>query len=289
MRAGGFPISVLYASTFPLYRRAGWEHAGSLFEARLPLRLLPRPSRPPRARLETADDRDAIEAIYRARACRHHGWTDRGHYVWERIRSPLATQCEVLVVTDDQGTPSGYVMFMRDRSEDWLDVQVMDWCATSPGAVRDVVSVLANEASMGANLRIPCLPGDPLLAHLPERGAAVQLRECWMLRLNDVPAALNARGWPPGVRAEVNLDVEDPVVVENAGRWCITVEDGNVEVTAGGSGAIRIGVRALAPLYSGHATAETLALAGQLQGPAEDLADATRAFAAPSPTMVDFF
>ena len=56
-----------------------------------------------------------------------------------------------------------------------------------------------------------------------------------------------------------------------------------------GRGALRMHVRALAPLYTGHLGAEQLAVSGAIAGPAAALARATALFATASPSLPDFF
>ena len=60
-------------------------------------------------------------------------------------------------------------------------------------------------------------------------------------------------------------------------------------VRRGGRGRLALDVRGLAPLYSGHLPAETLARAGALTGPAADQAAATATFAGAAPSMTDMF
>jgi predicted acetyltransferase len=104
-----------------------------------------------------------------------------------------------------------------------------------------------------------------------------------------VQRALEARGYPPGMRAELHLAVEDDVLARNAGSWIMRVEDGAATVTRGGSGRLRADVRALAALYTGHLPAETLALTGGISGRPADLAIATAVFAGGAPSMTDMF
>jgi predicted acetyltransferase len=48
-------------------------------------------------------------------------------------------------------------------------------------------------------------------------------------------------------------------------------------------------IRGLAPLYTGHLSAEQLALTGLLEGPSEALAAASAVFAGPAPGMGERF
>ncbi|TMQ07484.1 MAG: hypothetical protein E6J90_43295 [Deltaproteobacteria bacterium] len=72
---------------------------------------------------------------------------------------------------------------------------------------------------------------DPLLLLLPgeePRRIADHLR--WMVRVLDVPAALETRGYSACVRGEVALDVRDDVVPENQATFVVSVEHGRASV-----------------------------------------------------------
>ena len=110
-----------------------------------------------------------------------------------------------------------------------------------------------------------------------------------MLRLVDVPAALQARGYPPDLHADLHLDVRDDLLPANSGRIVLTVEDGHGRVRPGGAGHLRLGVRELAAIYTGFmAPAEVRAL-GAIEGSADALALAGAIFAGPRPWLADMF
>ena len=111
-----------------------------------------------------------------------------------------------------------------------------------------------------------------------------------MVRVLDVASALAARGYLPGVSAEVHLDVTaDEVLPENAGRWLLRVEDGRGEATRGGRGAVRCDIRGLAAMYTGFHSPVDLRAAGFVEADDVSLASASAAFAGPHPWMADHF
>ena len=67
-------------------------------------------------------------------------------------------------------------------------------------------------------------PEDPLLLLLPEQDQRPSWYLRWMLRIVDLPAAIAARGWRPGVRVTVDLDVRDRHAPWNDGRWRLHVD-----------------------------------------------------------------
>jgi predicted acetyltransferase len=149
--------------------------------------------------------------------------------------------------------------------------------------------MFADHRSMSEHFRFVGAPADPLLHLLAEQDYETTKAIHWMLRVMDVRGALEARGWPAGVAAELHLDVNDDVLPWNHGRFAIEIADGKAKVRKGGRGRIRLDVRALASMYSGHMTPAALALTGQLEAPGKDVAVATGAFAGAAPWMPDFF
>jgi predicted acetyltransferase len=107
-----------------------------------------------------------------------------------------------------------------------------------------------------------------------------------------VPAALAARGSPAGVLGTPVLDVDADGLPANAARHRLEVADGRGAVSparAGDGPTLRLHVRGLASLYSGHMSPDALAVAGLVQGPPEARALAAALFAGPAPAMSDMF
>jgi predicted acetyltransferase len=293
-RAAGTPLSTLYASTFALYRSLGYERAGARWVARLrpaelPVRADAAPMRP-----VTADDEPTLEAVWEAWSRLHPGNLARDAYLWGRVRAPRDKPTQAVLVEGDGGVDGveGYVRWMQLESEvarDGYDLAVTDVAALTPRAARRILAFFAGHGSLAGEVRWATGPGDPLLALLPERRFALELRDEWMLRVLDVPGALAARGYPAGAAGEVHLAVEDGLAPENAGPWVLSVAEGRGRAERGGEGRLRASVRGLAALYSGYRAARQLALAGWLEGDEASLAAADLLFAGPSPWMADNF
>jgi len=113
--------------------------------------------------------------------------------------------------------------------------------------------------------------------------------ERWMLRIVDVKAALEQRGYPAQLQAELHLELSDDVIPENTGRFVLTVADGQGAVSPGGSGELKLDIGGLAPLYTGLFNAHQLQMMGLLSGSAAGRAIATQMFAGIPPWTSDFF
>ncbi len=132
-------------------------------------------------------------------------------------------------------------------------------------------------------------PVDPLTLLLPEQTAKIRSLERWMLRIIDVPNALEKRGYPLGVETELHLQVEDELLPENNGKFVLKVSNGRGEVAKGGKGEFQLDVRGLAPLYTGLFAPHQLQLAGKLEATETALSVATSLFVGSQPWLPDFF
>jgi predicted acetyltransferase len=130
---------------------------------------------------------------------------------------------------------------------------------------------------------------DPLLRLVPNPEYRVVLKEFWMLRLINVPKALELRGYPKDTKAELHIEVADDILTANNGRFILHVNSGKAEVAEGGRGDMRIDVRDLAPLYSGMVTPAQLQALGAIEATTEAVTAASALFAGPEPWMPDSF
>jgi predicted acetyltransferase len=294
--ARGFPLSVLYPATMPLYRSLGWELAGAKYTATIPGRSLrelaapdvpaaPAGSSPRDLRRAGPADADAvIEVTGRA----HEAARDCGPITWDTT----ATAAHVLrpdmysYLCDD-----GFASYRWNNSNEELFVAGVRGATAE--AVRGLWSLIASHASTAESVRAWVGPAEPLWWLTRERDADLRHRSMWMLRVVDAPAAIAARGFPPAVSLESPLIINDQSRPANSGRWMLSVAAGKAELIPAGPEdaftALTLGPRGLAALYAGTPVA-TLRLAGLAAGDGNPDADAAldAAFAA-NPYMLDAF
>jgi predicted acetyltransferase len=133
-------------------------------------------------------------------------------------------------------------------------------------------------------------PIEPLLYVLPEQDRVViERRTEWVLRVVNVERALASRGYPRDARAELHLEVSDPLVSANAGRFVIEVEKGEARVRRGGRGAMQVDALGLASLYTGYLGAHELRLVGALDADEATTREAAVLFAGAYPWCPDKF
>ncbi len=279
LRDDGVPLAGLYASTQRLYRSVGFEQAGNRVAWKVGLRAIDVVDRAlPVTRVDGAD---ALRPLYRP----VHGNLDRTDGIWDRIVRPHGAESWCYHVGDE-----GYAVLGKESSGAlYYHVVVRDWQAHTPAAARRLWTLLADHSSLGTEARWFGAASDPRTAHLSEQPAEIAGLQRWMIRVLDVAAALGARGYPAHVSGELHLDIADPLFPENAGRWVLTVEEGRPHLARGGSGALRMGIRGLAPLYTGFFTPDALSALGLVDGDPAALRTATRLFASPEPWMAEMY
>jgi predicted acetyltransferase len=281
----GVALAVLYPSTLPVYRKAGFERAGSTITYDLAVASINL-----RGVLDLApsatDDWSALAETRDRWVRQQHGAVDRLPFLWQKVLAPFGQEAYAYQIMRGD-TPEGYVIYSQAGRN--APLQVLDWCVLGRAAGLTLLAFLAGDRAMVSSATLRGAPEDPLLQLLPERCATISRAQTWLLRIVDVAGALRTRGYPPALTAEVHFAVEDDLLPANTGSFVLRVTGGRGEVVRGGTGRLRLDVRALAPLYTSYLTAAQLASIGALDGPAADLALASLVFAGPQPRLVDAF
>lgn len=290
LRREGFPLSGLYPATQPVYRRVGFEQAGSRFEIRVQVHGLDFHERTLSLRPVQPSDLPALQDVYRRHAQRQNGWLDRSAYGWFRVAHPRGELAYGYLVEGGSGV-EGYLYLSRRAQPHGFhqELSLTDFVALTPAAGRRLLSFIGDHRSLATEVVWRGGPADPLLFLLREQTYQVKSLYQWMLRLLDVPAALQARGYPAGLSAALHFEVEDDLFPENQGRFVLEVEGGEARVRRGGEGRMRLHVRALAALYTGFLSPEALRLAGVLEADEASLHTAATVFAGPPPAMPDMY
>lgn len=283
------PISVLYPATQPLYRKVGYEQAGSscvweISSQRIQIR---QPSLPIEA--VSPKNHDIFHKLYQQQAKLTHGYLDRHPAIWQGLIRESSTATVHSYLIGDQDQPQGYIIMTQERTQEGKILRIKDWAILSNAALQTFWTFITNHRSLIDKVMWKSSAIDALALMLPEQEASIRNQDRWMLRIVDVCKALEARGYPPRVEAELHLEVQDDLLSANHGRFILSVADGKGEVTKGGKGELQIDIRGLAPLYSSLFTPHQLQLMGKLQATQTALLTATKIFAGQSPWMIDFF
>jgi predicted acetyltransferase len=288
-RERGFALSTLYPSTFALYRKAGYELAGSHCRFTLQLRRLPRQRRAHPVQALGAEQQTEVERLYREVARYRAGYLDRGPYVWQRVQNPDREPARAFGVYDSKGL-SGYV-FVRVNAPKGMPMQLTlsDFVATSPESNESLLAFLADHSTTVEHASWSGGPADARVLGLPAGIVRVAIEDYWMLRVVDVRVALLGRGYPP-VDAAVELWVDDEILTENTGSHALIVAQGRARLEArSGLPRARLSAGTLAALYSGFVSPWELSVAGRLEADPGALGALSALFSGPAPGLADYF
>jgi predicted acetyltransferase len=288
----GCGLSVLYAATLPLYARLGYARAGSAITYRAAPSALARDGAgggaPGLRRLDPLDA-DALAVLRRREARSCNGLTDRDEARWTLLLKPGDERAADIFVVDGPDGPEGYVAVLPPADG---RLTVVDVCVHGGRAARRVLDFLAGYRAQVTRIVWPGGPEDPLVHLAADAGVAIDEWDEWLLRVVDVERALGLRGYPPDVAGTLVLDVADPLLAGNHGRFRLSVAQGrgSVQRLAGSASAdLVLPVAALAPLYTGHLGPAALARMGLLEGCEAGFAKASQLFSGPRPWMADRF
>jgi predicted acetyltransferase len=290
----GYPVSVLFPSTSPIYRSLGWEFGGGHWELDLPVRSLGS-----LIRAELADEPDApLPAVRRA------GQQDTGAViavlddVYRASRSCGPTVREPETIRRRLGDPENFAYLAGDGgfvSYGW-DGHGKLWVDSIAAATRKhalaLWRVVSSHASMATTLTAVIAPDDPISWLVREPDVSVRLHERWMLRIVDARAAIAARGYQSAVEISVRFELSDAQVPGNAGTWRLTVSGGKAALepatAPSATPVLRLGIRGLSAAFCG-VSLSVLRTAGLVAGgtPAED--EALECAFAGNAFLLDYF
>ncbi|GAB3050112.1 GNAT family N-acetyltransferase [Sediminivirga luteola] len=274
--AAGKPLAALTASEGSIYSRFGfgpveWQSEIEI-DASPGLAFRVEPS----GRVELAEPaavKRLAPQIYARFQERTPGALERKHAYWRIISGELDPESgkpdpavRAAVHYDPEGAPDGYVTYKFTGWEP-PTVKVIDLIAVSDEAYRSLWQFLGT-LDLVQVIRYGDAARDSALPWLLADGRRMRTKTSedgvW-LRLLDLPAAFEGRGWGP-VSATLRLRVSDRLGF-TAGTWELTVADGTARVEALSEDApadLALDTGDLASLYLGGADAALLARAGRL-------------------------
>lgn len=283
----GVPLATLYASTSQLYRSVGFEQAGTYCLYQLPTQSLTTKDRSLPITAFDPSDLAVLTQLYQQRAQHTNGNLDRHPAIWEQMLEDEPPAYAYLI--GDETQPEGYVIFTHQVDSGCYNINILDWVWLTPAAGQRLWTFFADHRSLAKDIYWYGAPVDPLQLFLAEQTYQVKKTERWLLRIIDLPKALTLRGYPLALEAELHLQVEDPQLPANSGRFVLQVSQGQGQVRTGGRGDLKLNIQGLSPLYTSMLTAQALKLLGAVDGSSEVLALATTLFSGPHPWLSDHF
>ena len=292
LHSQGVPLASLYPASLAFYRRAGYERAGYRITYELPLTLIDTQDRSCEL-LPFAPDEPSIRELYAERARISNGNMQRPEWMWNyRLNPEGKTVFRYLI--QREGRNEGYLTYTTAGRRDPL--YITDLVVLTPAAGRRVLTLLNDHHSILDNVIWTGGPLDPLLYLLPENlaggshaRATTKSSYDWLMRIVDLSKALEARGYPHGLSAVLELELSDEILPANAGRYTLEIADGSAHVSRGGKGNIALDIRTLAAIYTSFASTQECRAIGQISGSDADLALMDAVFSGPRPWLADMF
>ncbi|MFQ5556310.1 MAG: enhanced intracellular survival protein Eis [Acidimicrobiales bacterium] len=268
MRERGQWLSALYPTTTTLYRGVGYEVAGWWETSKLPMSALP--TAPDRLDWSCTElDDPAVAEVMTTMARDNEGWVAAPTVSWARA-AHIARQGERdsdTWVGRRSGRPAAVVALRyRDSRSAVFDLTADHLGGIDHEALVDALAFVGRHATT-ADAVVTSLPRH-LLATLVEHPQRASVTDSWpwMLRIVDIPRALESRGWNPHVVGTIDLEVDDPLLGSDQRRWRMSWSGGRATLEPGGNGGIRLDVATLASCYAGSVDIGALAGAGRLDG-----------------------
>ncbi len=289
LHADGTPLASLFASTQRLYRKVGFEQAGSRCGYQMPMSSIGVRDRELPVTPVPLDSPEPFASIAEQQAKATNGHLQRTDGLWARLlEHPDGHQSGFLIGEPER--PEGHLIYRHCVGhEDGDCLLVRDMSALTPAAARRLWTLIADHRSTIGSVSWygPCV--EPLLCSTAEFQPSSISMLRWMTRIVDVKAALTSRRYPFEASGELHLEVHDDILPANNGHFVLRVHEGKAEVMSGGRGSLTMDIRGMAPLYTGFLPAQTLKALGAIDGDETSLGQATALFAGPEPWMPDYF
>jgi predicted acetyltransferase len=295
-RDRGALVSALYPAVLRPYRALGFEMAGTFTKHRIAIDALPaQPRDLPTPELFDLDrDLAGVRACYRAFAARHTGPvepTADAHWA-ERIMVRTDDESRRAVVVREHGEITGFLVTGRESDPGPLDVAFGLWTeafvANTGTALCSLLAYVRGFMGLGRWFQWSGPPNDPIGLLVEDQSLAVDMHYRWMLRLLDVRASFESRGWP-AIDAEVTFAVEDPMFPDNAGPWRVRIDGGRAEVTPADAATRPVAIGTLSSMFSGYLRAHDAVRLGLLDADDPAVPVFSDLFAGPDPWCPFFF
>jgi predicted acetyltransferase len=296
-RAAGDALSVLYPANSQLYRKLGYEYAGLQPTFLVPVCDLPAS----RAAVELASlDEGCVAELRRCFsrfAALHNGpveWADPGHWAQRVLAHKGEGLHQRTVVAPATEGLEGYASYFTayDTERQAVVARCKHLIALSARAFGAILGYFRRFENSARYLGWSGPPSTaPVgLAAATDGFSIICPTRRWMLRIVDLPRALEARGYPAGADAEVSFCLEDPLFTENVGPWRLRVTEGRGRVERTPTSSARpLPIGLFSSLYSGFASPFDLVSLGALD-PGDPLVPGlAKIFYGPVPWMPDFF
>ncbi|HEY2313942.1 MAG TPA: GNAT family N-acetyltransferase [Streptosporangiaceae bacterium] len=283
-RQRGEAMAILFASESGIYGRFGYGVATwhqririARGDGRLAVGAAGPELKEPRLRFTgPAEARADLLRVFDAALPGRPGMLARNDSWWNVLLSDPPTTRDGMsplrcVVAEDDAGPRGYTLYRTQPS--WTDgladgtLRLRELIALDPAAAAALWADMFSRDLVGQVIAPSRPVDDPLLAMLADpRRAQPLVSDALWVRLIDLPAAMRQRSYASPV--DIVLDVVDPLLPDNAGRWRLTSggpDDGSPQCERSTAPAdLLMATHALGAGYLGGASFGQLAAAGHI-------------------------
>lgn len=287
MRERGQSVSTLYPSFFALYRRFGYAIAEQKLRVTGPAAAF-------RRHREAVDSgsirRIDVESwqrcasIYDRTLPTANGLVSRDEQVWrDRVIDAMPPAVMLGAVWESSaGVAEGYVIHRRPTQMDhYNDHQfaIRELVSLTPDAYAGLWTFIERH-DLGKSITWTGPSDDPLLSALLDPGAVeTSLQPGFMLRIVDLPGAIEARANPDPGPFAITLQVRDRTAPWNDGIWRIEREQGATRVSnTSAEPDSSLDITTLSAMFNGFLSAHSAHEAGLLEGATEAVIAISRLF-----------
>ena len=179
-------------------------------------------------------DWEALNDVLLSHGAQYQLTVDRTEDWWHnRIFHSWRSDPYVYGWRSETGSVEGYVVFtIEETDESTSQMQVWDMAFTTPDARLNLLRLLSNHEGQIDSVKITG-PEDALLIDIMDDPSTLTytVKPGPMIRLVDVPAALESLSYPETLEGRVNIEVSDPLADWNESTVAVEFEDGSATVT----------------------------------------------------------
>lgn len=281
----GAAIASLFASTRPVYRKSGFELAGSemIYEADTS-ELYKIKSNFKCRRVAGEGVQSTLGPIYSKHCRDQNGLLERTPAHWNLLIRTRGGEFSTFVFEAD-GRDVGYIVL---DTADQESLVLRDWVALSGSAALEILKFLGTFSTVYPRVRWHGGPADQLVFAMPDKGWRLIHQEEFLMRVLSPKTALAARGYGHA-SGQLRIDVAGGSEKQSL---LLTVNEGQAtcqEDVASGEADITIGLAQFATLFSGFRSAYFLHKAGWILGDAEAIKRCNDIFSGPAPWVGEHF
>ncbi len=296
-REDGVPISALYPAALRPYRSIGYELAGTYTDHKVAIADLPREPAELPVEEYRSDHLEGVRACFRRFAQTQNGQLESDDERWWTDRILANPRPDVIwrtVVARAPDEIEGFCHFKyRSATGQFdfsFDIETSHLIATTERALRSLLAYFRSFRGVGESLQWSGPPADPIALLVDEQKVVPAWTFRWMLRLLDVPGALEARGYTP-VSGAADVTLRDPAFAEDDGAtYHLEAENGKVRasrVERAAGATTSIGT--FSSLFTGFTSPADAVRVGAMEADGATVEFLSALFAGPPPWLPEWF